>query len=104
MKRKNKVQEAKNTASRVFLMIIAIPFLWLAVGSMAWQEDKYLTEAEMEAIVKEKIKETEPVKSQYTPRVKKLSVFLQNNQMDYLYAGGAGIKQSAKARQLLANK
>lgn len=102
MKRKNKIQEAKNTASHLSLVIALIGFGWLAFYSQAWQENKYLTEAEMEAISKSEIEpEPEPVKLRKLKEPKRMDA--REAKLTYLFLYGND-KESAKARQLLANK
>lgn len=100
MKRKSKKQQAKNTAIHLSLVVAIIGFGWLSVYSMAWQEDKYLTEAEMEAISKSK-SEPEPVQLRKLKEPKRMDA--REAKLTYLFLYGND-KESAKARQLLAGK
>lgn len=101
MKRKSKKQQAKNTASHLSLVVALIGFGWLSVYSMAWEEDKYLTEAEMEAISKSKSEpEPKPVKLKLK-EPKRMDA--REAKLTYLFLYGND-KESAKARQLLAGK
>lgn len=101
-KRKNKIQKAKNTASHLSLVVALIGFGWLAIYSLAWQESQYLTEDEMEAISKSKSEpEPQPVKLKPMKEPKRMDA--REAKLTYLFLYGND-KESAKARQLLANK
>ncbi len=101
-KRKNKVQEAKNTASHLSLVVALIGFGWLAVYSLSVKEAEYLSEAEMEAISKSKSEpEPQPATQRKLKEPKRMDA--REAKLTYLFLYGND-KESAKARQLLANK
>lgn len=101
MKRKSKKQQAKNTVSHLSLVVALIGFGWLSVYSMAWEEDKYLTEAEMEAISKSK-SEPEPVQLRKLKEPKRMDA--REAKLTQIYLFGDAKEAAYAKQQLMARK